>query len=227
MKKLCTVCDSVYFNEHAIKLINSVENLQATSLIAIVVNPNLDDIATMKKINSSAKNTVCNYVVDSRDTKTFFASARYIYSADIVREYELEGIMFLDSDSLVLKEVEYPSTDFGLFLREPFPNTTGVVKEGSYVLGSSVYISKTGIEFAEYLRQELNSYTLDTWYLDQVALWRGYQLYKDKLSFTQLDKSYLDWDFDVNSTIWNAKGPRKYSDKNYILKSRQFHNSPF
>lgn len=226
MKSLCTVCDTEYFKQHAIKLINSVEG-SSTSLIVIVLNPNLEDLNTIKNINKNSFNTKCNFIVDSRNTKTFYASARYIYSEDIITQYELDGIMFLDADSLVLKDVEYPETDFALFLREPFPNTTGVVKEGSYVLGSSVYISKEGMPFAKYLKQELNSYTLDTWYLDQVALWRGYNEVKNKLSFTQLDKKYLDWDFDSDSIIWNAKGPRKYENKKFIDLSSKYSCNPF
>lgn len=226
MKSLCTVCDPVYFKEHAIKLINSVEFLN-TKLIVIVINPLLTDIELMKKINRTSKNTECNYVVDNRDTKTFFASARYIYSEDLIREYELDGIMFIDTDSLVLKDITFPESDYSLHLREPFPNTTGIVKEGSYVLGSSVYISSTGIEFAKFLREELNSYVLDTWYQDQMALWRAHNALNSKLNFSQLDKVYLDWDFDPNSFIWNAKGPRKYQDKRFINLSNKFSSNPF
>ena len=226
MKSLCTVCDPVYFKQHGIKLINSVEVLN-TSLIVIVINPLWEDIQLMKKINKTSKNTKCNYITDSRDTKTFYASARYIYSEDLIREYELEGIMFLDADSLVLKDIPFPEEDYSLHLREPFPNTTGIVKEGSYVLGSSVYISNNGIEFAKFLKKELNSYVLDTWYQDQMALWRAHQSLNSKLSFSQLDKTYLDWDFDPSSFIWNAKGPRKYQDRRFIDLSNKYSNNIF
>lgn len=216
MKKLCTVCDSVYFKEFAPALINSVEKLNETKLIVVVINPTEENKEFIS--NQSYKNTEFHTIADNRTHKSFYASARFIFSEALLSNLDVDGLFFIDTDCLVLKEMEFPSSDYALFLRDPLPGTTGLEKEGTNVAAGAVYIDKNGIDFARQVGQTLNTIKENIWFIDQVILWRTHNHFKENsdLSFEQIDKKYIDWEFVDDSVIWTGKGQRKYSDEKFV-----------
>ena len=221
MKKLCTVCDSLYFKEFAPALINSVEKLKKTKLIVVVINPTEENKTFIS--NQNYKNTEFHTIADNRTHKSFYASARFIFSEILLSNLDVDGLFFIDTDCLVLKEVEFPSSDYALFLRDPLPGTVGLEKEGTNVAAGAVYIDKNGIDFARQVGQSLNAIKENIWFIDQVILWRAHNYFKENnnLSFEQIDKKYIDWEFVDDSVIWTGKGPRKYSDEKFVKALRE------
>lgn len=216
VKKLCTVCDSVYFKEFAPALINSVEKLNKTKLVVVVINPNKENKKFIQ--DSNYKNTEFHTIVDDRNHRSFYASARFIFSEVLLSNLDVDGLFFIDTDCLVLKEMQFPSSDYALFLRDPLPGTVGLEKEGTNVAAGAVYIDRKGIEFASAISQSLNEVREDIWFIDQIILWRAHNHFKQNsdLSFEQIDKKYIDWEFVDDSVIWTGKGSRKYSNEKFV-----------
>lgn len=58
------------------------------------------------------------------------------------------------------------------------------------------------------------------WFTDQIMLYRTIQSNPD-LRVGNLPKHYIDWDFEEDSAIWAAKGPRKRTDS-YAKECEKF-----
>lgn len=226
MKTLFTCCDGKYFNNHGIKLLNSVLVNSNTHMHMHVVNPDYHDQNKIDDINLSWDQLTLTSHISNRTDRAYYASARFMIAPDfLLKEYE--ALFLIDTDCLLLKEFPFPENcDYGLFLRDPLPGTVGIEWEGTHCAAGAVYVAQSGYRFIRAVASQLIQLKDLPWFIDQVILYRTHLMYEDSLKFKQLDSSLIDWEFKGDSVIWTGKGPRKFNNPTYVNKAIGYENYP-
>ncbi len=216
-------CDSKYFNNFGIPLLYSANDHEHT-LHLHVINPTSDDIVTLKDLQVKKDFT---YTIEENNiqSREYYSCNRFMVAPTFLET--ADRLLIIDTDCLVMNKMEFPEADFGLFLRDPLPGTVGWEQEGTHVAAGMVLLSKQSMEFAKDLSKALYEHEL-IWFLDQVMLWRLYNVYKDELFFHKFTPDDMDWEFLPDTKIWTGKGPRKYDNEKYCgvqQKYRDMHVS--
>ena len=153
--------------------------------------------------------------------KTYYACARFIRLYQLISKPTY--IIMLDTDSLVRKTFELPSKDFDIHIYEK--NDKSHINYTQHLASTVFY---TGTEGSYNLLREhamliLDEFNKDTyyWFLDQETLDVCIQNYRKN----PLEKKFVDFDMDLDSYIWCAKGKRKNMEI-WIRESLQFHSLP-
>ena len=78
------------------------------------------------------------------------------------------------------------------------------------------------LSFAIDVSDKIRSADKFIWFLDQNALWKTYNNWKDKLNFYKFERHAMDWEFKYGTMLWTGKGPRKYDNKLYVEQKDKY-----
>jgi hypothetical protein len=150
--------------------------------------------------------------------KMRYASARY-FTAKTLLTMTHTHCFIMDIDSLFRNSFDwsYCDTPVGLYFRDPVAHgaTTQREIDGMRCLACG-WIAKNGLEYLNWVCNYITTHE-SQWFLDQEALFKGYEKHKDRMVFKDYsDTNILDWDMKDDTIIWTGKGPRKYNNQKYV-----------
>jgi hypothetical protein len=217
---ILTSCDSNYFKNFAVPLVYSA-NENDTNLHVHVINPDEEDFVIFEKMKSRVNIDLTLSYEKTRSPvgREYYSCNRFMIAPLFLEK--AEKLLIIDTDCLIMKKLVFPKTDYGLFLRDPLPNTNEWETEGSRVAAGIVYFNKTAIEFATLVRNILLNNQL-IWFIDQRALWEAHKQFNQSLTYQTFDNNDMDWEFVEGTTIWTGKGNRKYTDQKYLTVQQKF-----
>lgn len=199
-------CDSKYLLEHGRAFIVSAYKVGFWAYINII-NPTKEAFKLLDSLP-------CTYSIEYtiNPTKTYYACSRF-HSFPVVEE-----LLICDIDCFFNKPFDPPKEDVGLFLRE---NENEMMKVATGI----VWYRDTdkGIEFSNEASINISKEPQE-WFADQRGMYKTYLQFKDKIDFFRFDNKYMDWEFTKDSYMWTGKGPRKYRNKLYLEKKREYEN---
>ena len=154
------------------------------------------DIERQKRIFKSMEKGGDRSVIE-RMQKTYFACARFIRLAEILKQGQ--SVFSMDVDAIVRKRV--PSLPLGpdLYIRRNRQFLAG----GIYLTGtenSNNFLNQYSVLLKENLEKDKIYWSLDQDLLDVIV---------GRFKYAELPFSYIDWEMQESSYIWTAKGTRK------------------
>lgn len=129
-----------------------------------------------------------------------------------------KNIIYMDVDSLIRRNIKeynwyFSEHDISVYFRnsnEPkFKLLSGII---------SISGSNKSKVFLENWTKEIED-EIYSWFSDQVTFYKTYLKLRNNISFGNLDKQVIDWDFQKGSYIWAGKGNRKNKDLRYIKET--------
>lgn len=181
------------------------------------LTPLLTEEMTRRRLKMLKPNGTPNILFNEL-VKTYFACARFI------RLYQLLSkptyIIMLDTDSLVRKPFILPNNDFDIHIFEKSDKSHVPYTQH---LASTIFYTGTDGSYdliREHAMLILNEFNKNTyyWFLDQETLDSCLIKYKK----CALSQDYVDFDMNMDSYIWCAKGKRKNLPQ-WIHESLKFH----
>lgn len=153
------------------------------------------------------------------ELRAFYASMRFILLEEIL-EQELENdrsVLVLDIDSIIRNKIEVDDKyDIGIFSREnEIIHGTEYEQHGMKIAAGALYLSENAVEFARDIKENIINDEIK-WFCDQKAIYESYLSMKQYYDIWYMDKTFLDWEFTENSTVWSAKGSRKFENQTYL-----------
>ena len=226
-----SACDEYYFDEFGRAFVNSIHANSTTPVHLHLFNPRLDqlawcdqrnvsvtyehvpvelfDIATTNLSKSLHYERTLTAMRKSNDTaiidrmqKTYYACARFIRLASCVNSC----VLAVDIDAIVRQHVVPLEKNCDFYLHRIFGKKARCLAGGiqlNNTSGANGFIQ----EYAGRLQLMLESDQIH-WGVDQDLLDEIVPKYKHG----QLPMRLIDWNMDVASTIWTAKGTRKSLD---------------
>ena len=230
MFKLFASCDSVYLNQHAPALAASAA-CAGNNLHLHVINASPTEVDFLHFLSEKwEKMTAANFTFswgdmftsakDKEQLRTIFACDRFVTVGNRLR-YTDDTYLVIDTDCLVMKKIEEPTGQIGLFVRESLEGTQGWESRGTKIAAGAVYYSRDAVEFAEEVAFRIRKGPV-LWFLDQVAISETYEKHISNYRFDYFDSQFMDWEFVEGTTIWTGKGPRKYDNSTYLTKKNHF-----
>ena len=228
-----TSCDMEYLKDHGPAFVASVGKAGNNSHVH-TVNPSLSyarladilNIGFQKlKISEGQRLSLTTSSFDikglsSESTRTYYACSRFLAAAELLN-HGCGPLFITDIDCLFMDHVDIPDANIGLFLRDPLPGTFGWENEGTRVAAGAVYYAANMELFAREVANTIEQSPL-VWFLDQVAISRAYQNFKQYLTIHKYTEDFMDWEFREGTNIWTGKGNRKYDNPIYVGKKDQF-----
>ncbi len=225
---LFAACDSAYFIDHAIPLIYSA-NAVNNNIHIHIVNPSPVVVALTKIIDEDCCNIITTFSFHDADIdqftdeqrRVYYSTMRFVFAPWVMQNNI--SILIIDTDCYMNKKFLFDNhlwADVGIYFRDSLPGTVGWEKEGTRVAAGIVYYKKTSTVFA----QEVANFILKNqlaWFIDQVALWRTFDAWQDKLEIFSFNEKDMDWSFNKGSMIWTGKGSLKHTNKKYINRKNQ------
>jgi hypothetical protein len=147
--------------------------------------------------------------LQERMQKTYYACARFIRLSQLINT---QNFLAIDIDAVVRKTLS-PLEGSDLFLHR-------IEGNNARFLAGGIYGSSDAYKFLHhYSGIILDHLSTDYlyWGLDQDILEKIVPDY----SWTQMPRSYIDWDMQEDSHIWTAKGARKNLDK-FIKEQKKY-----
>jgi hypothetical protein len=237
--KLYFACDETYFYHHGYEFCRSATEHGNSVLGHIFVSLQGDPYEKQQMYNMSyarmatLKNadikielmdtklyTDVLKTADIRDYRALYASMRFLNMPKLIDDMPL---LISDVDSIILDKIEIePEYDLGLFLREN--NSMGgndYEQQGMKIAAGAVYVTPRARQFIQVVHDTLISNPFQ-WFNDQHALYKAYQLVKDKYKIKHFDDNFMNWDFNKKAPIWTGKGNRKYDDQTYLDMKKKY-----
>ena len=217
-------CDSKYFLDHGPAFMMSAIKYKQ-NLHLHVVNPSKEAHDLRDKAVKFENLTFTGEETDLKniDARTYYACNRFIV-APYVLQY-CNRVLILDVDNYLMNEAVWPDSkhEVGLFLRDPLPGTVGWEQESTHVAAGIVYLDmRRALSFSIDVSDKIRSADKFIWFLDQNALWKTYNNWKDKLNFYKFERHVMDWEFKYGTMLWTGKGPRKYDNKLYVEQKDKY-----
>lgn len=154
-------------------------------------------ILRMMNLKNINKHDPIELIISEQITKAYYACVRFIRLAEFVKN---QSVLCLDIDCIIRK-------NFKLDVKSEQLHIYGNPEFNDFKAGT-ILITENGHDFlnnfSNLLEQNIqNDYLY--WFLDQDILNFIVPNYHYKL----LNKSFIDWEFNEESIIWQAKGARK------------------
>ncbi len=233
-----TVCDCAYL-DFAISLIRSTDLFSpGLPFLLHLINPTGSDISRLQALGATLKTTrlAVSYEtidlssLDQDERRTYFACARFLRLAELLPLLGLP-LLCLDADSLVVAALDFAKLGkAGLAVVQR--DVTGPMAEQLAVLNSSIWLRHTTpvqnliVAVASEIVQAFADGSA-SWYLDQVAMGRQIAKAGAQCGIVNLPARFADWNFLDTSSIWAAKGTRKYMDLRFSLLSKICSDKPW
>lgn len=232
-------CDPIYLRTHGPAFAASA-GLTKNQIHLHIINPGSTDVIFAQDLRTKME-TVCGSTVDrmtisieqtnlvdamgyplsAEARRTYYACNRFLV-ADQLFDRGSSSLFITDIDSLLMKPIDEPKAEIGLFLRDHIPGTMGWEAQGTKVAAGAVYYNKSHAWFAKEVAKiiHLSDYR---WFLDQIALNMTYEKYKNDIAkFHRFTPEFLDWEFVEGTSIWTGKGPRKTNNPRYVEQKIKF-----
>ncbi len=175
------------------------------------INERKKHILRMLYVKNIKKYDQIELIIGEQISKAYYACVRFIRLYELIKN---QSVLCLDIDCIVRK-------DFKINVEREEIHIYGSPELNDFKAGT-ILITEHGHsflkQFSNLLEQNiLNDYLY--WFLDQDILSFIVQNYNYKL----LNKSFIDWEFNEDSIIWQAKGMRKDDDifvntqRNYVI----------
>lgn len=139
-----------------------------------------------------------------RIQRTYFACARFIRLSQIIQPNT--QVLAIDIDAVVRSNVPLLPADKDFYIHYVAGKRARFLAGGIYLPGSAEGY-KFLKEYADILTENIQFDTLH-WGIDQDVL----DHIVPKYNFGQLPLTYIDWNMNLSSYIWTAKGKRKELD---------------
>lgn len=238
MFKLFASCDPIYLREHAPALMASAAEAN-NNLHIHIINGEGEEVRFMDSLRQKWEkltNAKLSYTwgkqfalgINAGENRTIFACDRFVTVTDIITKDNLidknntNSYLIIDVDCLIMKHIEEPKADIGLFFREPLPGTVGWEQDGTRIAAGAVYYGPSSYYFALQVDERIRKGPY-VWFLDQIALNEAYDVNKDGYTFEKFTPEFMDWEFIDGTTIWTGKGPRKYNNPKYVAMKQHYH----
>lgn len=245
--------DEKYFNKHGKALINSIKKNFNHSIHFHLYNPsqitmdyckNKNISYTFEEFNENLVNGAYHFYKDvgndkefdrrrskmldpnepypnikTKLVKTYYACARFVRLDEFLKNNSY--IIMLDTDSLVRMSFELPSNHYDIHIFEKTARKHVPYKQH---LASTIFYTdnlRTRQLIKDHSQLILEEFKKDSfyWFLDQETLDVAIQNYNKN----SLSKKFVDFDMNIDSYIWCAKGPRK-TLKNWLVESTFYAN---
>lgn len=230
-KVIFTAVDSKYFKKYAYAWAWSIYKNNMHGHIH-VIDPSNQDLNNLKKLQKNSKDRIrfstgysdFNFPRD----RCFFASFRFLYADKLNNLYN--KVLITDVDSIIRREFEFPSEDFGFYVRKPIESDDTWYVESSKLAAGIFYINLDAAKKFKFTENYLDS-LIDLkknnqwkWMVDQNALYKVFHKLTelDRFKIKKFGKKDLCWDFNDSSQIWTGKGARKYKSKKYIQEFKKY-----
>jgi len=202
-------CDSIYFLEHHKAYYTSAKAVGYTPYIH-VINPTPEVMSIIK--------TLSNITVELNSIKNvvYYACNRFYMAKDYL---QYEGILVTDIDCIFNKYMEAPEEDIGLFFRNR-KEIHAKLAVGIVWMNSTPGGRKFAYDAANLVQQEKQ-----VWFADQIGVYKAYDLNRNSLTCFTFEEQHMDWTFKPTSYMWTGKGSRKFRDRIYVNKKKQYENS--
>lgn len=218
---LLAACDSHYLHQHVPALVASADRA-GNNLHVHVVNPTAADWAWVTRLKlgvDSIRFTVtghdCMVSEDSEIRRAQYACSRFMV-APVIMEATRSRMLIIDADCIIMRHIDFPDADLGLFLR---PHEEPALQ----VAAGVVYVTPDAYGFLKTVQLTLESNAM-RWFIDQLVLHAVYQQtsVRERCRFIELDQSLMDWEFVEGACIWTGKGKRKYENQVYLAAKEKF-----
>ena len=230
MFKLFASCDPTYLTLHAPALVASAATA-GNNLHLHVINASPSEVDFLHYMSGRWETlTGATFSFSWKDQftkannkeelRTIYACDRFVTIGDRLR-YSSDTYLVIDTDCLIMENIQEPDGQVGLFLRDPLPGTQGWENQGTRVAAGAVYYSRDAVDFAEQVSTRIRKGPI-LWFLDQVAISEIYQQNLSNYRFSYFDGEFMDWEFLPNTSIWTGKGLRKYDNATYVAKKNAF-----
>lgn len=220
-------CDANYFKKFAPAFVSSIGKHTSTNIHIHVINPDEEVFALACYLNSRVSQHVTYTFQDSdlskyttEQQRALYASLRFLV-APFLLSY-VDSLMILDIDCMVMKNFDFPTHPVGYFPREPLPGTVGWEQEGTKCAAGMVFLDKTAVLIANGIAETLDGLELK-WFNDQIALNHVMSQVPEEF-VKKFDGNMMDWEFKEGTAIWTGKGPRKYENKTYVAKQKEYYD---
>ena len=183
MFKLFASCDPIYLNLHAPALVASAA-VAGNNLHLHAINASPSEVEFLHYLSSRwEKLTEATFTFswgdmftsakDKEQLRTIFACDRFVTVGNRLR-YTDDTYLVIDTDCLVMKKIEEPTDQIGLFVRDSLQGTQGWESQGTKIAAGAVYYSRDAVEFAEEVAFRIRKGPV-MWFLDQVAISETYE----------------------------------------------------
>jgi hypothetical protein len=184
--------DEKYFDLFALPIINSIRKNTSHNFHIHIFNPRDDQIKICQDQDISYS---YEYISQFLNEKTYYACARFIRLNQLITDDQ--NFFAIDIDAIVRKDIP--------MLKEKDIFIHYVPGKKARFLAGGIFSSKDFLNtYSLLLQKEIENNSLD-WGLDQEILKNLVPQFK----WGHLPKEYIDWEMNLNSFIWTAKGKRK------------------
>lgn len=229
---LFTAADSEYFDTHGVPLINSVLTNTQYDIHVHIYNPSqyqLDYFKTPRvtisyeyvnpdEFDTIAKQWYHKKTFDNKRQKEMTLKGNIhgiVFLSTLIektyyaccRFYRLHQLIPHDSTCLAIDVDGLARRNFSMFVDNAHDLFLYQKKSGEHLAGAMLLTDKAGAFLSEY-SEEIKENILNNnlyWFMDQLVLDEVVPKYNKGL----LPMSYIDWEMNLSSAIWSAKGPRK------------------
>lgn len=150
--------------------------------------------------------------IQERMMKTYFACARFIRLAELFSQHTAIAI---DVDAVVRSKFPALTTDKDFYIHY-ISGKKARYLAGGLVLhptaGSASFLGQYSAKLKEYFEKDYVYWGLDQDLLDQIV---------PQYNHGQLPMSMIDWNMDLNSSVWTAKGTRK-EDQRFLNEKKKY-----
>lgn len=236
---LLAACDPGYVS-HVIALARSLDAFApGHHFLVHLVNPDGDSIARLGDARESMTSlrlhvsTERVHLPPSGEKTAYYASARFLRMAELLREPNAIPILALDADAiavgpLTLDFSDKKEADVCLRRRDL---TNEEVEEHLRVAAGAVWArpSESGRAFFDAVAEDLTAAFVDgtaAWFIDQRVLARHVAAGTGSAHVRNLKTKFADWAMKDDAVFWMGKGDRKYSDVRYVLLREAFDEDP-
>lgn len=230
-----TAADSIYFDIHGVPLINSVLKNTQYSLHIHIYNPSqyqLDYFKTPRvtvsyeyvnpdNFDTLAKQWYYKKTFDNKRQKEMTLKGNIhgiVFLSNLIektyyaccRFYRLSQVMNFPSTCLAIDVDGVARRNFSMHFKDDHDVFLYQKKCGGHLAGALLLTEQSEDFLVNYSQEIKKNIENDNvyWFMDQVVLDEVIPKYNKGL----LPMSYIDWEMNLSSAIWSAKGPRKNLD---------------
>lgn len=241
-------CDEHYFDEFAVPLVNSIKKNTTAGIHLHIFNPRQDqldyystdsrvsityeqvEVADFIPATTNLKNSIDSVKYErsltamkkgndtdlaQRVMKTYFACARFIRLKEII--HAPQQVFAIDIDALVRKEITVPAGNVDFFIHYIAGRKARFLAGGMFFLNndnSLSYLSRYSDVLTSHIENDQLYWSLDQDVLDSIV---------PDYRFGVLPMTYIDWNMNIASAVWTAKGTRK--DLAIFINEKKKYNS--
>jgi hypothetical protein len=124
-------------------------------------------------------------------------------------------VLYLDADSIIRKPINQLLDNCNKYDLIINKCTEKKYYRKGFRLRTGVFSIRNTPKMINFLQDIIKNINLNSWFSDQDNIQDTFIEYVDNINFKILEKSYIDWKYNLDSFIWVGKGNCKYLNQNY------------